>query len=81
MDVETHPLWGWSCPLAMPYGPLLKSRWRSHESGEKPHPMGGDSPIQAISLHLNFHSIASCGILGACFGKFQSGGTDDNGWM
>lgn len=20
MDVETHPLWGWSCPLAMPHG-------------------------------------------------------------
>jgi hypothetical protein len=28
----------------------LKSRWRSHESGEKPHPMGGDRPIQTISL-------------------------------
>jgi hypothetical protein len=29
---------------------LLKSRWRSHESGVKPGPLALDSPIQAISL-------------------------------
>jgi DNA-binding NtrC family response regulator len=28
----------------------MKSRWRSHESGVKPDPLGPDSPIQAISL-------------------------------
>ena len=29
---------------------LLKSRWRSHESGVKPEPLALDSPIQTISL-------------------------------
>ncbi len=31
-------------------GRALKSRWRSHELGEMPRPLAGDSPIQAISL-------------------------------
>ncbi len=29
---------------------VLKSRWRSHESGVRPRPLGVDSSIQAISL-------------------------------
>jgi len=28
----------------------LESRWRSHESGEKPPPLGVDCPIQAVPL-------------------------------
>ena len=32
------------------WGGYQKSRWRSHESGVKPRPLAGDSPIQAISL-------------------------------
>jgi len=34
-----------------------KSRWRSHESGEKRGPLASDSPIQAISL-FNFFFIS-----------------------
>src|SRR3990170_962510 len=32
------------------WGGYQKSRWRSHESGVKPRPLAGDSPIQAFSL-------------------------------
>jgi hypothetical protein len=40
-DVETHPLWERAGPLAMPWSFLLKSRWRSHESGVKPYLLNG----------------------------------------
>ena len=51
MAVEILALWARSesfrlCRLKC----FLKSRWRSHESGEKPGPLAPDSPIQAISL-------------------------------
>ena len=42
-------------------GRLLKSRWRSHDSGEKPPPLAVDSPNQAIFL-LHYSVPNGCGM-------------------
>jgi hypothetical protein len=36
---------------------LWKSRWRSHEFGEKPPPLVVDSQIQVISLLLGWNAF------------------------
>jgi hypothetical protein len=38
---------------------LLKSRWRSHESGVKPGPLIPDRLIQAISLLNDVEKVVS----------------------
>ena len=50
MGYEIHVLRAWSEAFGSAWKMLLKSRWRSHESGVMPRPLVVDSLIQAISL-------------------------------
>jgi len=51
--LENPVLWAGSESFGSAWKIFLKSRWRSHESGEKPRPMAVDRPIQAIYLRRN----------------------------
>jgi len=58
------PLANASVLAELPSRVYLKSRWRSHEPGEKPGSVGPDSPIRALSLlHPDVASFGNkCGV-------------------